>query len=138
MWWFSFFNGENKDRNKTNIAFGCDLAPHIEISPAWRPGMLSDFSPAAVNNDLPLHPYNLTSVKRRRKKERREKTSPSPSEESRLAQSPQHGWRYIGNQASEWSGQRCPWHLGHFSRSLRTRKKNRLIIFWGILRSHML
>lgn len=75
MWWFLFFNGENKDRNKTNIAFGRDLAPHIEISLAWRPGMLSDISPAAINNDFPppLCNHDVCIKEEKERKEREDK-----------------------------------------------------------------
>lgn len=103
--------------------------PHIEISLAWSPGILPDFSPEAVNNDLPPHPCNRDFCIREREG-KREKTRPVSSEKGRLAQSPQHCWQCTGYLASKWSGQKYPWHPRHFSRSLRTRREHRLIIFW--------
>lgn len=101
----------------------------IEISQAWSPGILPDFSPDAVNNDHPPHPAIMTSVCESRRGEGREETRPIASEKDRLAQMPQRGWQYVGHLASEWSGQRYPWHPGHFSRNLRTREEDRLT-FW--------
>lgn len=49
--------------------------PHIEISLAWSPGIRPDFSPEAVNNDLPPHPCNRDfCIREERGKKRENKT----------------------------------------------------------------
>lgn len=64
----------------------------------------------------------------RREGDRRQACAPS-QRQAGWPSIPSMPGRRFGDLALEWSGRSGTWHLGHFSRSLRTRKENGLVIF---------